>query len=159
MASPIDKSGKISTMACARRLLPTPGGPLIRRLCPPLAAIVIARLAFSCPFISEKSGPRVSSEISFRIPLKTSGIAGFLFSKISMASSSVSSGITLIPSMTTASEEFSLGRKRYLKFPSFAISAILSAPFTGRRRPSRLNSPTKILSPVSNSPICFVATR
>ncbi len=48
-------------MACASRLFPTPGGPIISKLCPPLAAIVSARLAFSWPLISEKSGAEISS--------------------------------------------------------------------------------------------------
>ena len=37
-------------------LLPAPGGPTSRILCPPAAAISMARLTFSCPLTSEKSG-------------------------------------------------------------------------------------------------------
>ena len=35
--------------------LPDPGGPIISILCPPAAAISMARFAIACPFTSEKS--------------------------------------------------------------------------------------------------------
>ena len=49
-------SGRIEGRRLASMLLPVPGGPISSTLCPPAAAISSARLAFSCPFTSLKSG-------------------------------------------------------------------------------------------------------
>ena len=47
--------GKIPGNACARRLLPLPGGPCISKLCAPLAVSSSAKRAFSCPRICDSS--------------------------------------------------------------------------------------------------------
>lgn len=61
-----DSGGRIEGSRCASIDLPAPGGPLIRRLWPPAAAISSARLAFSWPLMSLRSGR----------PLSTGAIAG-----------------------------------------------------------------------------------
>ena len=50
-------SGRIDGSRRASMDLPAPGEPMSRILCPPAAAISSARLTFSCPMTSEKSGP------------------------------------------------------------------------------------------------------
>ena len=52
--------GRIDGSRLASMLLPDPGGPTSSRLWPPAAAISRARLAFSCPLTSAKSGSGVS---------------------------------------------------------------------------------------------------
>ncbi len=49
-------SGSMPAIALASIVFPLPGGHCIIRLCPPAAVIRSARLACSCPIISEKSG-------------------------------------------------------------------------------------------------------
>ncbi len=51
-------SGRMETMRFASMLLPEPGGPTMRMLCPPAAATSSARLTFAWPLTSEKSGSR-----------------------------------------------------------------------------------------------------
>ena len=48
--------GRIEGSRRASIDLPAPGGPIIRRLCPPAAATSSARLAVSWPLMSFKSG-------------------------------------------------------------------------------------------------------
>lgn len=43
-------------MRLASMVLPAPGGPIMRMLCPPAQATSRARLALSWPFTSAKSG-------------------------------------------------------------------------------------------------------
>src|SRR3712207_9189686 len=57
-------SGKMPGRQAASSDLPAPGGPLIKRLCPPAAAISSARLAVSCPFTWLRSGPGPSGSAS-----------------------------------------------------------------------------------------------
>src|ERR1035437_5584427 len=47
-------------MRLASMVLPPPGGPIIRMLCPPAQATSMARLAVCCPRTSLKSTPRCS---------------------------------------------------------------------------------------------------
>ena len=49
-------SGRMPGRRLASMLLPAPGGPIIRTLCPPAAATSSARLTFSCALTSAKSG-------------------------------------------------------------------------------------------------------
>ena len=49
------RSGMIVGTRLASIVLPEPGGPIISKLCPPAAAMVIARLAISWPRTSAKS--------------------------------------------------------------------------------------------------------
>ena len=50
-------SGRIDGSRRASIDLPEPGEPTSSTLCPPAAAISSARLTFSCPMTSAKSGP------------------------------------------------------------------------------------------------------
>jgi len=63
-ASLSESGGRIPGSRFASMVLPDPGGPISSRLCPPDAAISIARLMFSWPFTSEK--PRSVSLKLFR---------------------------------------------------------------------------------------------
>ena len=51
--------GRMVAMRLASMVLPEPGGPIISRLCPPAAAISMARLAVCCPRTSPKSTPKL----------------------------------------------------------------------------------------------------
>src|SRR3954468_8533363 len=50
-------AGRMPGSLRASIVLPAPGGPIIRRLWPPAAAISSARGASGCPRTSERSGP------------------------------------------------------------------------------------------------------
>ena len=50
-----ESGGRIPGSARAKIVFPPPGGPVIKILCPPAAAMISARFAFSCPFTSRKS--------------------------------------------------------------------------------------------------------
>ena len=49
--------GRIDGTRCASIVLPVPGGPLSRQLCPPAAAMMSARTAWCWPRTSLRSGP------------------------------------------------------------------------------------------------------
>ena len=55
MASSKDMGGRMVGMRRASMVLPEPGGPIIRTLCPPAQATSSARLAWVCPRTSAKS--------------------------------------------------------------------------------------------------------
>ena len=54
-ASSLVMSGRMEGRRLASMDLPEPGGPTIKILCPPAAAI--SKTRFTCPFTWEKSGP------------------------------------------------------------------------------------------------------
>ena len=68
-------SGNIDGTRLASILLPEPGGPMSRILCPPAAAISSARFTSSCPLTCAKSGTKVDDEILF----SSAGAAGGIF--------------------------------------------------------------------------------
>src|SRR5215469_10099372 len=60
-----DSGGRIDGSRAASIDLPAPGGPTIRRLCPPAAAISKARLALSWPLMSTRSSVTPSASRTF----------------------------------------------------------------------------------------------
>ena len=56
--------GRMVGMRFASIVLPEPGGPIMRMLCPPALATSRARLAVCCPRTSEKSTPNLRASLS-----------------------------------------------------------------------------------------------
>ena len=125
-------------------VFPAPGGPTIRILCPPAAAISMALFACSCPLTSEKSieKSRESLKILF-MSVMAGGIFLFPF-KNSTTSASVFTGIISILFTMAASAAFSSGRIMPDIFFSLPATAMGRAPLTGLTLPSRESSPRKI---------------
>ena len=136
-------SGRMVGSRFAIMDLPAPGGPTIRMLCPPAAAISKARFTFSCPLTSEKSG----------IPgQKRSGsgcfAGGMLISprRCRISCSTFSTGKTDISWAKAASSALSAGTKSRFTPRRMAAMAMGSAPATGRSSPVRDSSPIKAQS-------------
>ena len=141
-------SGSIPGRRFAIMDLPAPGGPTIRILCPPAAAISSARLTFSCPLTSEKSG--ICS-----ISVSSAGAAaGSILTSPRIRRSSSSTfftGYTLIPSANAASAALSAGTNSFFTPQRAAAMAIGSAPYTGRSSPLRDSSPMNAQSSPGSS--------
>ena len=66
--------GRTVTSRSASIVLPTPGGPAMRRWCPPVAASSMARRASGCPTTSARSGPdRWTAGLTSRVAAGGSG--------------------------------------------------------------------------------------
>ena len=105
--------------------LPAPGGPTMRILCPPAAAISKARLTFSCPLTSAKSGSGRTSSPGL------GGCAGSIFSsprRWRSSSRTFFTGYTVIFSAKAASSAFSAGTNSSRTPSRAAASAIGSVP-------------------------------
>ena len=135
--------GRMPETRLASMVLPEPGGPIIRMLCPPAQAISSARLAVNCPRTSLKSAAPLSavapsicevSTVSGKIPLP-------LFSKLTTSISDFT-GYTFTPLTTAASRALTSGTIRLAIFFARAAMAIGSAPRTPRMPPSSDSSPT-----------------
>ena len=101
-------SGRTPRRRRASIVLPAPGGPVISRLCPPAAAISMARRATACPRMSARSVP--SSWTSLTVGTWTSVTASGWF-RASMASASERTVQTSRPSTTQASGAFRGGSR------------------------------------------------
>ena len=127
----------------AINVLPQPGDPIIIKLCPPAAAIIAARLAYSWPFTSEKSTASLLSDVKLKLPLDI--IASFLPSETSIASLSVFTGYKLSPSIILASSILLKGIMAFFIPNSLAFKSIENIPFTSLTLPSNANSPSIIV--------------
>ena len=99
-------SGRIDGSRRASMDLPAPGEPMSRILCPPAAAISSARLTFSCPMTSEKSGPvsLVCSACHFGW-----GESFFFTLQMLHERHDVRHAVTVTPSASVASAAFAAG--------------------------------------------------
>ena len=137
-------------------VLPVPGGPDIRTLCPPAAAISSARLAVSCPLMSFKS-KSVASTVKMSLGAGTfSGVRRP--ERHSIASESDSISYTLSSLAKAASSPLPLGIKSVVNPAVCAARAEGSTPETGRNAPSSPSSPKNIFPDGSNV-ICPDAKR
>ena len=117
--------------------LPAPGGPIIRRLCAPAAAISRARLALSWPLMSARSSGVSGAGASF-----ASG-AGSTLEPLKWLISAISEGaarISISPAQA-ASPPCEPGQIRPFSSALAAIAAG-STPATGESVPSSANSPS-----------------
>ena len=134
-------------------VLPLPGGPIIKMLCPPAAATSSARFAVCWPRTSLKSNGNISVSCSNSNACTRNGGADNV-PKLSAFSSSrtsfsVRTGKTSTPSTTAASRAFAAGTIN-LRIPwSRASTAIGSTPGTARTAPSKPSSPI-IRKPLSS---------
>ena len=127
-------------MAFASIVFPLPGGHCKIILCPPAAAIIIARFACSCQQIVEKS-------IQCFSDINGVEVISFLCSnflchvKKSTTSTRFSTPIISIPGIIAASRALSNGTKIYF-FPCFFAKIVAgNTPFTPRMEPSSASSP------------------
>ena len=148
MASSLFKGGRIEGSARARIVLPVPGGPVIKRLCPPEAAIVSALLAASCPRMSARSC-FVSADLK-SISVLGKGSSVLIPERCSNILVRFSVSKTFKPSIIAASRPLPKGTKISLKPSLLAFLASAKTPFMGRRPPSSESSPKNILPSVSN---------
>ena len=140
--------GRIPANRRASIVLPDPGGPTIRTLCPPAAATSSARLAVVCPRTSPKSG-RGSLEAD--APAAGLGSEGANSSgRLSRLTTSARclSPNTRTPSTTAASAALLCGTMTFEIPIRRAHTAIERVPRTGRSEPSSDSSPTNRNGPV-----------
>ena len=122
--------------------LPVPGGPIIRRLCPPAAAIVMARLTASWPRTSAKSRSLPPWLAAYVVASSSSyGSSSSSSLRNPTAWATDETGMTSTPSTTAASRLFSSGRMTPRNPLALASRAIDRPPLILRTRPSRASSP------------------
>ena len=127
-------SGKIVGSRFASMLLPAPGGPISRILCPPAAATSRAFFAANCPLTSLKS--------------TASERAGAFISVTGMG---VKVSVPVRWAIIAASAAFSSGTKTFFMPLLSAVMVMARTPPTGLNLPSSETSPIKTLSPISAS--------
>ena len=122
-------TGSTDGMVLARRVLPLPGGPVIIRLCIPAAATSRARLAFSCPFTWEMSGPQEAND-SLASSRWSVGHGSMADSPVRWDTSSArdDTGITVMPSTNEPSLAFFAGRNTWANPSSLAIATMGRTP-------------------------------
>ena len=146
--------GRMDGSRRASMVLPAPGGPIIRTLCPPAAATSSARLACSWPLTSAKSTgvARVALEQLPRVDPGGRDLRGSR-ERNSAASASESTPITSSPSTTAASAAFSRGTISRSDAPARAQLAPSAARPDRRagRRPGPARPAARIGQPVPAS--------
>ncbi len=135
-------SGRIEVRRLASIVFPEPGGPIIRMLCPPAAAISRARLTCICPLTSYIS--RLCCGVSF----VWSNLNGVGWMAISFCRNWTHSRSVCTPMIFTsltidASCWFSFGKIIASRLFFLACITIGKMPFTGRSLPLRESSPMK----------------
>ena len=133
-------AGRMVGIRLAMSDFPEPGGPIIKRLCPPAAATSTARRMAVCPLTSEKSG--CDSPLAWRgVMVATSGVTFASPVRKRRAPSSESAGIASMPPTSAASSADVRGRMTP-RMPAFrARMAIATPPRTGRVPPLKPSSP------------------
>ena len=120
-------------------VFPAPGGPDIRRLCPPAAAILSARFASAWPRTSLRSGWEPG-----RGRRDAAAGTGVLSPRrMPISSSRVPTPATSMPGTADASSSFPSGTKSRVLPSARQLMASAIAPRTGRTDPSSPSSPTK----------------
>ena len=126
----------------ASMVLPAPGGPISMALCPPAAAISMARFIFSCPFTSLKSISK-----SYWLPKNSSRVFTITGCKLLASSKNATTSIKCSTPYTSrlftipASLAFASGTINPLKPSLRACMAMGNAPRMDCTVPSKLNSP------------------
>ena len=131
---------------------PLPGGPIIKRLCPPATAISAARFTFSCPLTSAKSGiSSPQSSLTSDSPLFS---GSFSPARIPTTSFRFPAPTTSTPLTSEPSDLFSIGTiKRVIPF-CFPSMTIGRTPGTFLTLPSSPNSPVIRYPPAVSGLIC-----
>ena len=140
-ASSSVRGGSIVGNRRANIVLPEPGGPIIRTLCPPAAATSSARFAVLCPRTSEKSRTEVGSSVNTSSAFSLYG-SMFLYRKKLTASCRLFTGKTSTPLTIAASLPFAFGTMSPFRSSPLASILMDSVPRTGASLPSRESSPT-----------------
>ncbi len=139
-ASSLDRGGRRPGRRRASMVLPAPGGPIIRRLCAPAAAISRARRAPACPLTSARSS--IGPDSGARDGEVARGSATPWLSA-SSNSASEPTVLTSSPSTSPASAALARGTTARCSPRSRAPSSWGSTPRSGCTVPSSDSSPTK----------------
>ena len=142
-------SGKIVGSRFASMLLPAPGGPISRILCPPAAATSRAFFAANCPLTSLKS--TASERAGAFISVTGMGVKVSVPVRWAISCFILLIPYTFIPSIIAASAAFSSGTKTFFMPLLSAVMVMARTPPTGLNLPSSETSPIKTLSPISAS--------
>src|SRR6266478_37716 len=128
MASSSDIGGRIVGMRFASIVLPAPGGPMNKMLCPPAHATSRARLAACCPCTSRRSTEYCAASESICRASTLMGVNDSGEFTKSTACGKDLSAKTFTPSTTAASLAFASGTAMDFSPNSRAASAADSAP-------------------------------